>query len=666
MLEGHTLSDRYEIIKLIGGGGMANVYLGDDTILNRQVAIKVLRLEYADDDEFITRFHREAQAATSLSHPNIVNIYDVGEEDQIYFMVMEYVDGMTLKQYIQLHAPIEVEEVLDIMSQLTSAISHAHENGIIHRDIKPQNMLIDQYGQVKVTDFGIAVALSATALTQTNSVLGSVHYLSPEQARGGKANRKSDIYSLGIVMFELLTGHLPFSGQSAVSIALKHLQRNTPSVKEWNRNVPQSVENIVLKSTTKDPFHRYQSVQEMEGELQVALDADQLHAPKFEPPLSDDEEETKAIPIVNDEGQNLSNTNVDNTIVHKQNGSSQDENVGWKNKKKKRKKTMLWVTNILVILCGAIFIALFVLPSLFQPKDVTIPDVSGKSYDEALQQLTELKLNVEKESVHDNEIEEDIVIETSPRANEIVKEGRDIQVFVSLGPETVSFGNYVGRDYNRIESILLDLGYRNVQKNEKHSDQPVGEIIAQYQPEPGEEVVPGQTSVYFDVSIGPETIYLNRLVGLHVDEATDYLKENELSVNINEQYHDEVEEGYVIEQSPAPNEEVVKNDQVTLAVSRGQEEPSPITHTVTVEVPYTKESSSEDGDSSEAQEVSIYVEDMNHRMSELYQEVELITEDTTFDIHLTIAEGEEASYKVLRDNELLIEKTLSYDEVEGE
>ncbi|WP_431799439.1 Stk1 family PASTA domain-containing Ser/Thr kinase [Halobacillus andaensis] len=313
MLNNRLLNDRYRVNEMIGGGGMANVYLAYDTILDREVAIKVLRLEYGNDEEFIARFHREAQSATSLSHPNIVNIYDVGEEEDIYFMVMEYVDGMTLKQYIQQKSPIETAEAVDIMRQVTSAIAHAHDNGIVHRDIKPQNILIDHYGHAKVTDFGIAMALSATALTQTNSVLGSVHYLSPEQARGGMATKKSDIYSLGIVLFELLTGRLPFSGQSPVSIALKHLQHDTPSLKRWVPDLPQSVENVVLKATAKDPFYRYESVIEMEEDLGTALEPYRADEGVFAIP-DDEEDKTKAIPVITDDS--FGDQDDDATIVH--------------------------------------------------------------------------------------------------------------------------------------------------------------------------------------------------------------------------------------------------------------------------------------------------------------------------------------------------------------
>ncbi|UOQ47920.1 Stk1 family PASTA domain-containing Ser/Thr kinase [Gracilibacillus caseinilyticus] len=665
MLEGKVLNERYEIIKLIGGGGMANVYLGNDTILEREVAIKVLRLEYANDQEFITRFHREAQAATSLSHPNIVSIYDVGEEDQIYYMVMEYVDGMTLKQYIQLHAPIEVEEVIDIMTQITSAIAQAHENGLIHRDIKPQNILINPYGQVKVTDFGIAVALSATALTQTNSVLGSVHYLSPEQARGGKANRKSDIYSLGILLFELLTGQLPFSGQSAVSIALKHLQSETPSIREFNPRVPQSVENIVLKSTTKDPFHRYQTVYEMEEQLIHSLDPDKINETKFQPPESDDTI-TKAVPIIK-EGDQLVGQKTDDeaTLVSTPTDNVEQTGAPKEKKKNKRKKTFVWVTSLFVVLFGAILIALFVLPGLFQPKDVQVPDVAGLSYEDAEQQLTEMKLTVVKEETSDEDVENNHVIETSPAANKQIKEGEEVTIYVSTGPETFEMDDYVGNDYDRIESILMDAGFKDVKFYEEFSDRPAGEIIAQYQPSAGSEVVPRETNVIFEVSKGPEQITLNRLVGLHVDEATSYIDDNELNAEIKEVHSEDAEVGIVLEQNPAANEKLEKGDTVALTVSKGPEPKQQVTHTESFTIPYTGQNDEESGEKT-PQEISIYVEDMNNDITELYQEVKMITEDMSFDIDLTIAPDDDATYKVLRDDELIMEKTIQYEDVEGE
>ena len=665
MLEGKLLNDRYKIKRLIGGGGMANVYLGDDTILNREVAIKVLKLEFANDEEFIIRFHREAQAAISLSHPNIVNIYDVGDEDNIYYMVMEYIDGMTLKQYIQQRAPIEVEEVIDIMTQLTSAISHAHENHLIHRDIKPQNVLMNRYGQVKITDFGIAVALSSTALTQTNSVLGSVHYLSPEQARGGKANNKSDIYSLGIVMYELLTGTLPFSGHSPVSIALKHLQTNTPSIREQNPSIPQSIENIVFKATAKDSFLRYQTADEMEEDLISSLDPERLNEPKFVVPISDDTV-TKAIPIVPlPESEGVEDVS-DETIIHPpKKGKSTKKSKGTtknnKQKKTKKKKAFKWVISLFVVLLSAIVLALFVLPSIIQPKDVTIPDVTDMPYEEALEELTNLNLTVTKEMTVHEEIEENHVVQTSPRANEVVKEGREIQVFVSSGPEKIEFEDYTGTDFERTKRLLEGQGFdiENIEVFESFSDEPSGQIIKQHQPNEGDFVIPSEARIIFEISKGEETFPINRLIGLDVDEATEYLEAQDLKVNVINAYSDDVEDGIVMEQNPKANENVVKGQEVNITVSQGPEPKSPINHTASFSIPYT-------GNDGEQQEVSIFVEDMNHQMSELYQEVEFITEDTTFHIDLVIAPDESATYRVMRDDQLILEKSITYEQVEGE
>src|SRR5699024_9765982 len=499
---------------------MANVYLAKDTILNREVAIKVLRLEYANDDEFIQRFHREAQSATSLSHPNIVNIYDVGEEENILYMAMEYVDGITLKEYIQAYGPIEVEQSLEIMKQLSSAIAHAHANDIVHRDIKPQNILMDTYGNVKVTDFGIAVALSATALTQTNSVLGSVHYLSPEQARGGMATKKSDIYSLGIVLYELLTGQLPFSGQSAVSIALKHLQTETPSVRMFDPSIPQSVENIVLQATAKDPFHRFETVFDMEISLDSALDPDKVHEAKYEPP-KEEGEETKAIPIVtgNDytddaEGKTIVNASGSDTKPYKGNSKP-----GKPKKKKKKKKKWIILSIILFVLLTSAIAALFVIPGFLQPKVTTVPDGVEWEYDEAVEELEANNLTVEKEETYSDDVEEGFVVKTNPRADRSVKEGSEVTLYVSQGKEKIEFEDYVGKDFSQVKQMLDDEEYSEVIQMEKFSDDPDGEIIKQIQPDPGEEVIPSETRVIFEVSKGTEPISLINLKGMTEQEA---------------------------------------------------------------------------------------------------------------------------------------------------
>ena len=333
--KGQKINDRYEIIKSIGEGGMANVYLANDTILDRKVAIKVLRGDLENNEKFIRRFQREAKSVSDLSHPNIVEVYDVGEEEGQHYIVMEYIDGRTLKQLIQKRGALTVAEVIDIMTQITDGLSAAHEAYIIHRDIKPQNIMILDNGMIKITDFGIAMTLNATQLTQTNSVMGSVHYLPPEQAAGQTATTKSDIYSAGILMYELLTGSVPFKGENAVEIALKQMKERIPSIRKQNPLIPQSVENIVLKATAKNPKNRYDSIKEMHEDLVHALDPDRQNETKYSYPYPESElDESKEIPIKEVEPQNVTKT----THIEKPQEEYNETSKKNKNKKKKVEK----------------------------------------------------------------------------------------------------------------------------------------------------------------------------------------------------------------------------------------------------------------------------------------------------------------------------------------
>lgn len=663
MLKGHILDDRYQIIEMIGGGGMANVYLAKDLILNRQVAIKMLRMEFANDEEFIARFDREAQSATSLSHPNIVNIYDVGDEEHLLYMVMEYVDGMTLKEYIHRFSPLPMQDVVDIMKQITSAIHHAHEHNIIHRDIKPQNILIDQNGKVKVTDFGIAIALSSTALTQTNSILGSVHYLSPEQARGGLATKKSDIYSLGIVFFELLTGRLPFSGHSPVSIALKHLQNNTPSVRRYQSDIPQSIENIVLRATAKDPFHRFQSVSDMYHSLETALDPNRVNEPKYSPP-EEVGEETKAIPIItNLEDSDISNH--DETIVHRPNektinvSTNQNQNV--KKPKKTKKKKWRRILLITFILIASGLAALFIIPGIFQPKDVVIPDVIGMTYEEAVKELEKVNLEAEKEDTHSEEVEEGLVVKTNPNVGRTAKEKSTVTVLVSVGKEKFKMEDYVGKDFDQVKRLLEEKGYEDVIAYEKHSDNPVGEILSQIQPTPDTEVIPSETKVIFEISNGPELITLNNLKGMTLEQAKSYLEDNGLKMNKKEEHSEAVSKGHVIRHSPDSGASLNKGATVDVYVSIGPEEKPPASQEVTFTVPYTEKDDNNDDEKRKEQTVKIYIKDLEHQISKVYKE-DKITTDTEYTITLLIAPGTFGEYKVVRDDELIIEKTVAYQD----
>ena len=281
IMKGQKINDRYQIIKTIGEGGMANVYLAYDTILDRNVAVKVLRGDLATDEKFVRRFQREALSASSLSHPNIVEVYDVGEDNGSYYIVMEYIEGKHLKQLLKKRGNLTLTEVVDVMLQVTDGMSAAHDSYIIHRDIKPQNIMILENGLIKITDFGIAMALNSTQLTQTNSVMGSVHYLPPEQASGKGATIQSDVYSMGILMYELLTGTLPFRGDNAVEIALKHIKEPFPTVRDKVNNLPQSIENIIMRATAKNVKNRYADAKEMHDDLKTALSDSRASEPKF-------------------------------------------------------------------------------------------------------------------------------------------------------------------------------------------------------------------------------------------------------------------------------------------------------------------------------------------------------------------------------------------------
>lgn len=654
MLIGKKLSGRYKLMEVIGGGGMANVYLAKDIILERDVAIKILRFDFSNDEEFIKRFHREAFSATSLNHPNIVNIYDVGEEDNIYYIVMEYVPGQTLKQYIQKFAPIPVEKALPIMEQLTSAIAHAHQNQIIHRDIKPQNILIDHFGNVKITDFGIAMALSSTTITHTNSVLGSVHYLSPEQARGGMATKKSDIYSLGIVMFEILTGRLPFSGESAVSIALKHLQTNTPSPKKWNPDLPQSIENIILKSTAKDPFYRYQSAEEMEDDIRTSLDPERLNESLFSIPQVDDEI-TKAIPII---GQNEFIKQTEKTIIRNTDGkkdSDDSKNKDKITKKKKRgNKLAISLVTIFILLVGAGIAAVTLFPSIFTPKDVIVPDVSNKPYEEAVEELIDKGFEVaDPIEIPDENIPEDYVVKTNPEAGEEVKKSSSVTIYKSTGKEQIAFGDYVGKNFDSVKNYLSDQNYIIKPPIQVYDSKAIGEIIEQ-DPEPEALVIPEETEVTFTISKGPEKIILKDLTKFSLESVNDYIDEQGLNLDVKEEFSDEIDEGLVIRQDPKPKTELEEGDTLTVYISKGKEEIPPKQVSRAIDIPYQPNVEGQEV------EVKIYIEDATHTGDNPEQFT--IKEPTKMVLRLTIPYGKSAFYKVVVDGNVIETDLISYPE----
>ena len=458
LTKGQKINDRYEIIKTIGEGGMANVYLANDTILDRKVAIKVLRGDLSNDEKFIRRFQREALSVSNLSHPNIVEVYDVGEEDGQYYIVMEYIEGKTLKQLLKKRETLSLPEVIDIMLQLTDGLAHAHESYIIHRDIKPQKIMIRDKGLVKITDFGIAMALNATQLTQTNSVMGSVHYLPPEQANGKSATVKSDIYSLGILMYELITGSVPFKGDNAVEIALKHMKEKIPSIRKQNPTIPQSVENIVIKATAKNPRNRYDSVKEMHDDLEICMEKENAKKVTFEYPENDIDDSE---PITKKKEKNkIEKPNVEYT--EKKEESIEEDIL---ETPKKRNTVILLLTGIVLFLL--IIAGIFWLSSTKEVKDVIVPNVVGKETEKAIKELEKLGFKYTIESKENDTVAEGLVIRTNPKAGSTRKKGDTITIIESLGSEYHYLEDYTGKNYTEIKAKLELIGVNvNIEKKD--------------------------------------------------------------------------------------------------------------------------------------------------------------------------------------------------------
>ncbi|WP_432359424.1 Stk1 family PASTA domain-containing Ser/Thr kinase [Sporosarcina sp. UB5] len=652
MMIGKRIGGRYEVLRGIGEGGMSKVYLAHDIILDRDVAIKVLNYNFANEQDLKKRFQREALSATSLSHPHIVNIFDVGEEEELHYLVMEYIEGQTLKKYIHTNGPLPVQQAVKIMRQLVSAISNAHHNGIVHRDIKPQNILMDTEGNVKITDFGIAMALSATAHTKTNSVIGTVHYLSPEQARGGMATRKSDIYSLGIVFYELLTGELPFSAETAVAIALKHLQEETPSVRLAYPGIPQSVENVILKATAKDATYRYQSSDEMYEDLLTVLSPERQREEKFTIPFDDDQ--TRVIPAI------TNSSNYDDTDATKVIEPVVPEPV--QQQKKKRKKWPIVVGLSAVLLAAAVILVVF-WSSIFGPKTELVPDVVG--LDEAVAiTLLEEKGFVVEEKVEDYSYEYPAgqVFRTNPEVNKQLEIGSSVTIFVSIGKETMELTNYVNRDYEEIANFLEGFGFK-ITSEGVFSDAPKGQILKQI-PEAGEEVVPEETEIIFTVSAGKEMKTLADLTNYSRKELDDYAESSGFNIFIvSSEESETVPEGHVISQKPSPDSELEKGSRVDVVVSKGKEKKSVKVFFDTVTIPYEPTNYDEEDEysSPEPQIVKIYIQDSKHSMTDPVAEF-TITEDTKREITVELEEGQRGGYKVHRDSLIIAERTFNYDD----
>ncbi len=588
---GTLVNDRYTIIEQIGCGGMAIVYRAKDEKLDRDVTFKVLKEEHLTDNEFIKRFNVEARAAAKLSHQNIVNVYDVGNDGDIYFIVMEYIDGCTLKELINRKAPFGNKEVISISLQVASALAHAHANGIVHRDIKPQNILVSGAGKnagcVKVTDFGIARAASST--TQTGEAMGSVHYFSPEQAQGGFVDFKSDIYSLGIMMFEMVTGTLPFDGDSPVALAMKHIKEPVPDIAKLNPNVSESLIKIINKATQKKPYTRYQSAGQLISDLKAALndDSGSFISIKEEGEgtegqtikMSDEEikkirstaeaENKKSVPVI---GENADIYNdIDDDYNPRDDGYD---------KNKERKVVIAAVITSIVLIAVMTLVGVFVINEINNPK-VKVPDFVGLTAEEAEKLAEEHSVSLIEESEHSEDVEAGLVISQSADKNTKILRDERVTIVISLGSEMVEVPDLkeLSEEDAKLSLEQSGLGLGEV-RNEASDTVITGAVIKQSISK-GTKVNPG-TVVDIYVSTGPESgsVVVPNVLYIDKEKAVEMLEQEKLEAKIIETYSETYEAGKVTSQGVQPGSSVPRGYIITLTVSKGKD-PNAVTEATT-------------------------------------------------------------------------------------
>ncbi|MEG6615246.1 Stk1 family PASTA domain-containing Ser/Thr kinase [Peptococcaceae bacterium 1198_IL3148] len=544
---GKLLGNRYEILEQLGGGGMAIVYKARDNFLNRLVTVKILRAEYVSDSDFVRRFRREAQAVARLSHPNIVNIHDVGQENDTQYLVMEYVDGDNLKNYIKHNQNLDLPTIVNIVMQICDALQHAHDNGIVHRDVKPQNILIAHNQRVKLTDFGIAFEAATGTISNTETVLGSVHYISPEQANGDTPGAQSDIYSLGVVLYEMLTGQLPFKGDGAVAVALKHIQEQPPLPSEIKPDIPKYLERVVIKAMEKDPARRYQTAKQFKQDLQQ-LD--------YTADLNDDFA-TQVLP-----GSAIAKAKES---VPREGVNGKPPPAKAKPKADTRKIVLIASLLILSLLSGV----LFAFYKYINVPEITVPNVLGYTEQEARDALTKVGLEAQVKEVK-NEAEKGTVISQDPEPDAKAKQGRVVTLTVSLGPEMAKLPDVMGLPISEVRLALQNLDFEYTEE-EVFSDKYEAGLVVDQDPGPGE--YPKGTKVALEVSKGaePKVHPMPTLVGLPLSQAEQ--KVAELNLILDEptltQASDEYMQGYVISQKPEPGAEITEGEGVSVVVSEG-------------------------------------------------------------------------------------------------
>lgn len=550
MLINRTLDNRYTILEHIGGGGMAEVYRAHDKLLDRSVAVKVLRSQFTNDEEFVVRFRREAQAAARLSHHNIVNIYDVGKDEEIYYIVMEYISGETLKEYIQREAPVNVNIATRIAMEIAEALEHAHQNNIVHCDIKPHNILMTRTGRIKVTDFGIARAVTSATMTHSGTIVGSVHYFSPEQAKGTAINAKSDIYSLGVVLYEMLTGTVPFAGETPISIALKHIQEEPRTPRQINPDIPPLLEAIVLKAMAKNVEDRFANISEMIADLKLAqncLKDDQTRR------LSKEDFPTQILPPVTPHLEQKSNESVNGVSPRTQ-----------------KSKKWMWALLVLLLL-GFALGAFLAFGKFWSLNEVTVPDVVGKQLNTAREMLTSQNLRVSVSEAYNDKVPSGYVISQQPEAGTVVKEQRMITIIVSKGGEITTVPDLRGLSRRDAELQIKNSGLVLGRVDEQFSnDAPLNTVIGQ-NPRPPAQINKG-TTIDLVISKGPspKKVILPDFRGTPVNTVSTQLESLKLKMGtVNEAASDKYPAGTIIDQNPSPSTEVEEGSTVDFTVAKG-------------------------------------------------------------------------------------------------
>ncbi|MDU4686519.1 MAG: Stk1 family PASTA domain-containing Ser/Thr kinase [Staphylococcus sp.] len=606
-MNGKLINDRYQLLDKLGGGGMSIVYLAEDTILERKVAIKAISISQNEKDETMKRFYREVNSATQIVHENIVEVYDVEEDDDNFYLIMEYIDGPTLSEYIHSHGPLNIETAIDFIKQILNGVKQAHEQRIIHRDIKPQNVLINKDKILKIFDFGIAKALSETSMTQTNHVLGTVQYLSPEQAKGDKTNETTDIYSIGIVLYEMLVGEPPFRGETAVSIAIKHIQETVPNITEKHPNIPQSLSNVVLKATEKNPKDRYQTIEEMYNDLSSVLVTSRLNEEKHTR-ISDT---TQTVPIDKKEIKNkLDEENhkkdiaqtMQIPIINHHKFQASENNVYTSQRKKRSKKKKVAIIFILALLLLSLIG--FIAWGMLGDKYAEMPDLTGKTEKEAEKVLKASHLEIGHISrEYNSQMPKGYIFKQNINPNESVKiNDHHIVLTESLGVKKVYVKDYENKNYQNAKKELESRGLK-VQVKTTNSDTKDKDIIISQSPKQT-EVNEGST------------------VELMVSKGKDKKKDSK-------------------EDSDSSDD---KKDNHTTSVKN---------YTETYHIPYT-------GNDGESQKVKIYIRDKNNSGTQVSQTYN-IHKDKIITIPLKIEQGDSAGYTIEVDDNVIADKDIDYE-----